>query len=115
MMGATYRVTQINGEPPPPPMGRGNRYEIRLHETGLAASLGCRTIAVQGAIVYGRFRPSAPEQGAVVTGGGPCGIPAAQQWEPKLEQALLAGEARIAVRDDALTLTAPDLTIFAVR
>lgn len=111
----SFRVVQINGRATSPPVGRGNRYEVYVHRTGLSASLGCRTVAVPGAIVDGLFRPSAPQHGGLFTGGAPCGIPVDKHWEPKLEQALLSGRVRISEHGNVLTIQAPDIIIRAAR
>ena len=105
----TYAVTAINGRAPAPAVGRGNRYEISLFDTGISFSLGCGNVAVNGAIRDGVFRASDPVNGGIVTGAAPCGIPADQQWEPRLHSKLLAGEVRVTRRAGAVTLSAPGL------
>ncbi|MFN3389296.1 MAG: hypothetical protein ACK40O_10215 [Allosphingosinicella sp.] len=110
-MDETYTVTAINGKAPGPAVGRGNRYEVSMLPTGISFSLGCGTVAVAGTVENGMFRASDPQSGGVVTGGGACGIPAAQQWEPQLHRKLLAGEVRVARQEDRLTLSAPDLVV----
>lgn len=109
-MTGTYQVSAINGVTPGPVVGRGNRYEVSLHETGISVSLGCNTVAVAGAVVSNLFRASDPN-GGLVTSPGTCGIPSDQQLEPRLHRHLLAGEVRVSTRADGLILTAPSLVI----
>jgi hypothetical protein len=110
-MNGTYAVTAINGRAPAPAVGRGNGYEVILMETGISVSLGCSNIAVSGVVADGVFRASDPVAGGVVTGAGTCGIPAEQQWEPRLHKSLLAGEVRVTRRANAVTLAAPNLVV----
>ncbi|HZG10283.1 MAG TPA: hypothetical protein VEZ70_15035 [Allosphingosinicella sp.] len=110
-MNGTYGVTAINGRAPAPAVGRGNAYEVILMETGISVSLGCSNISVSGVVADGVFRASDPVAGGVVTGAGACGIPAEQQWEPRLHRSLLAGEVRVTRRAKAVTLAAPNLIV----
>lgn len=111
-MSGTYTVSTINGEAPgPATTGRGNRYEIRLFETGISVSLGCSNVAVAGSVVDGVFRASDPTDGGIVTGSRTCEAPVERQWEPKLQRHLLAGEVRVVKRADTVTLVAPGLVV----
>jgi len=111
-MSNVYQVVSINGEAPPPAVGRGNRYEIRLLENGISVSLGCSNVAVAGSVADdGLFRASDPANGGVVTGSGTCGIAVDRQLEPRLHRSLLAGEVKLTGRAGTLTLTAPSLVI----
>lgn len=110
-MNQTYAVTSINGQAPAPAVGRGNRYEIRLLDTGISFSLGCGTVAVAGSVADGVFRASDRQGGGVVTGGAECGIPADRRLEPKLHRNLLAGEVRVTRISDKVTLAAPGLIV----
>lgn len=110
-MNTIYAITAINGQAPAPAVGRGNRYQIHLFETGMSFSLGCSTVAVTGSIVGGVFRAADPFNGGVVTGSGTCGIPLGKQWEPRLHRNLLAGEVKVTQRADTVTLAAPNLVV----
>lgn len=109
-MNQAYAVTAINGRAPAAPVGRGNRYEIRMLDTGISFALGCSNMAIAGSVVDGVFQAS-DQSGGIVTGTGTCGIPADQQWEPRLQRSLLAGEVRVSRSGERVTLTAPDLVI----
>jgi hypothetical protein len=110
-MNRIYAVTAINGQPPAPAVGRGNRYQIHQFESGLSFSLGCSTVAVTGSVVDGVFRAADPINGGVVTGSGNCGIPLDKQWEPRLHRSVLAREVKITRRGDSVTLAAPNLVV----
>lgn len=110
-MNEMYKVIAINGEAPASAVGRGNRYEVRLLESGISFSLGCSTVAIGGSVIDGVFRASDPINGGIVTGSGTCGIPVERQWESRLHRSLLAGEVRVTKRTDAVTLAAPNLIV----
>lgn len=112
-MIGTYQVLTINGKQPYPITGRGNANEIRLLETGVSASLGCQTIAVEGRLTNGTFVPANSSDGALVTGSGTCGLAPDKWYEPKLKDALLAGTVTIRSTDNKIILNAPGMEIAA--